>query len=242
MNHSSHAPPRATASNLLLDRLHPSARDHVIGLCEPVAFAPGAVVCQAEQPHDHAYFPLSGFIAMEQPLVGHPPLNTALVGPEGMVGATLALGVELAPTRGVVQCDSSALRISASHLAAALADHSSLRDTLGRYLYLGMLQLSQRAGCARFHDVSARLGRSLLMAHDCSGRNCLHLTQQFLADMLGVQRGAVTLAAGLLQQRGLIRYSRGDITLLDRPGLTAIACECYGVGRRDYRRLMGGDG
>jgi hypothetical protein len=156
-----------------------------------------------------------------------------------MLGVTLVLGVTAAPLRGVVQGEGDALRLSASALHAELRRSPSLTKTLNGYLYVLMAQLTQTAGCTRFHEIDARLSRWLLMTHDRAHADHFHLTHQFLADMLGVQRSAVTIAAGSLQERGLIRYTRGEITILDRKGLEGTACECYAAVVNDYARMFG---
>jgi hypothetical protein len=162
-----------------------------------------------------------------------------LIGNEGMLGVTLVLGVATAPLRGVVQGEGDALRLSAVDLHAELRRSPSLTKTLNGYLYVLMAQLTQTAGCTRFHEINARLSRWLLMTHDRAHADHFHLTHQFLADMLGVQRSAVTIAAGGLQDRGLIHYTRGEITILDRPGLEGTSCECYAAVIKDYEQMFG---
>jgi len=162
-----------------------------------------------------------------------------LIGNEGLLGVTLVLDVPLAPLRGVVQGPGSALRMTAQELRAELKKSPSLGRTLNRYLYVLSAQLSQTAACTRFHEIEPRLARWLLMTHDRAHADHFHLTHQFLANMLGVQRSAVTIAAGALQARGLLRYSRGEIRILDRKGLEAAACECYRAVIRDYEQLFG---
>ena len=120
--------------------------------------------------------------------------------------------------------------MTAEQFRKALQDHASLLRTVNRYLYGVFEQLTQTATCNRFHEVEARLAYRLLMFHDRAHSDHFHLTHQFLADMLGVLRSAATIAAGALQQRGLIHYSRGHISILNRIGLEARSCECYAVG------------
>lgn len=224
--------------NRLLEDLPPKERSKILKCCKTVELVFGTVLCESDQPILHVYFPLIGFISLVAPMDGHPPLEMGLIGNEGMLGASLVLGVNTAPLHAVVQGSGTALQMTASQLRRELRDSPSLRHTLKRYLYVLMAQLSQSTACTRFHEVDARLARWLLMTHDRAHADHFHLTHQFLADMLGVQRSAVTIAAGSMQKRKLIRYVRGDIRILDRPGLEAASCECYDAVIEDYARLF----
>ncbi|MCY1279391.1 Crp-like helix-turn-helix domain protein [compost metagenome] len=224
--------------NLLLDGLPRHERQRILHHCEPVELVFGRILCEPDRPFRHLYFPLTGFISLVATLSGHRPLELGLIGNEGMLGATLALGVALAPTRAVVQGTGSALRIGVVQLRQELRDSPRLLRALQRYLYVLMVQLSQNAACGHFHEVEPRLARWLLMTHDRAHADHFHLTHEFLADMLGVRRSGVTIAAGALQQRRLIHYSRGEITILDRRGLEAAACECYDALIADYALLF----
>jgi hypothetical protein len=199
----------------------------------------GAILCEAEAPMRHAYFPLAGFISLVMPVDDYPPLEMGMIGNEGMLGATLALGVDAVPLRGVVQGSGTALRLGTASLRREMRASPALLRTLNRYVYVSMSQLAQVAACTRFHEIEARLARWLLMTHDRAHADQFHLTHEFLSDMLGVRRSGITVAAGALQRRGLLRYRRGDITVLDRHGLEAAACECYEALKDDYARLLG---
>ena len=198
----------------------------------------GSALCEPEQTLRHVYFPLSGFISLVATVPKHPPLEMGMIGSEGMLGATLLLGVNLAPLKAVVQGTGTALRMSAAQLRRELATRPALRATLGRYLYVLNVQLTQSAACTRFHEVEQRLARWLLMTYDRAHEQAFYLTHQFLADMLGVQRSAVTIAAGALARKKLIRYARGTISVLSRAGLEAASCTCYGAVEADYQRLF----
>ncbi len=228
----------ATPGNLLLEGLPRKERDRVMKHCEPVELVFGDILCEPDQPFRHVYFPLLGFISLVATLSDHKPLEMGLIGNEGMLGVTLALGVKIAPLRGVVQGAGSALRMTAAQLGRELRASPVLRRVLNCYLYVLMAQLSQAAACTRFHEVEARLARWLLMTHDRAHGDHFYLTHSFLADMLGVQRSAVTIAAGALQKRHLIRYSRGGISILDRSGLEGASCECYNAVVRDYTQVF----
>ena len=232
----------ATIPNVIVNRilvsLPPAERRRLLACCETVELQFGSTLCEADQPYRHVYFPLTAFISLLQPLSNHPPLEIALIGDEGMLGATLLLGVNDAPLQALVQGPGSALRMTAAQLRVALTDSPGLLRTLSRYLYVMAAQLSQTTGCMRFHEIEARLAHWLLMTHDRAHADHFHLTHDFLADMLGVRRSGITVAAGALQQRRLIRYTRGEIRILDRPGLEAASCECYAAGIDDYHRLL----
>lgn len=232
------AAPSTALSNQLIDNLSRSERNGFLSRCEAIDMAFGNVLCEPDQPYRYCYFPLTGFISLVAEVSQHPPLELGMIGNEGMLGASLLLGVTNAPLRGVVQGSGSALRMSAAQLRRELDDSPALRRLLSRYLYVLMAQLSQTTVCTRFHEVDARLARWLLMTHDRAHGDHFHLTHQFLADMLGVQRSAVTIAAGVLQSRGLIRYTRGDITILARKGLEETTCECYAAVVADYAHMM----
>jgi CRP-like cAMP-binding protein len=225
--------------NALIAAVPRRQRDRLLRCCEPFEMEFGTTLCDAEEPYRHAYFPRSGCISLVSALPGHNPLEVGLIGHEGMLGATLLLGIETVPMRAVVQDPGMALRISAAGLRRVLRDSPGLRKVLGRYLYLRLVQLSQTGACTRFHQIEPRLARWLLLSHDRAQGDRFHLTHEYLADMLGVRRSGVTVAAGGLQARRLIRYTRGEITILDRPGLEAASCGCYAALNGRHARLRG---
>lgn len=224
--------------NRLIAGLPNKSREQFLHRCETVYLEFGSTLCERGQAFRHVYFPLTGFISLVTVISDHPPLEMGLIGNEGMLGSMLALGVNRVPLRGVVQGSGTALRMSAALFRQELRNNPSWLRLLHRYLYVLFAQLAQTAACNRFHEVDARLARWLLMSHDRAHSGNFHLTHQFLADMLGVQRSAVTIAAGALQQRGLIHYSRGDIQVLSRQGLEETACECYAVVIDTYNQLL----
>lgn len=228
----------AQVVNRLINGLPHKARSQLLKRCERVDLTFGTVLCEPDCPLRYVYFPLTGFISLVATVAGHPALEMGLIGNEGMLGTTMVLGVNSARLRGVVQGSGTALRLTALQLQRELRQSSALRRTLQRYLFVLLAQLSQTAACTRFHEINARLARWLLLTHDRAHADHFYLTHQYLADMLGVQRSAVTIAAGSLQRRKLIRYSRGDIRILDRRGLEAESCECYQAVIDDYRRLF----
>jgi len=219
----------------LIEGLPSKQRKQLLNGCEPVDLVFGNVLHEANQPIRHVYFPLSSFVSLVTTLDGHQPLEMGLIGNEGMLGATLALGIGQAPMRAVVQGSGSALRISSQLFKQELLSSPALLRALKRYLYVVMTQLSQSAACTHFHEIEPRLARWLLMTHDRAHADHFHLTHEYLADMLGVRRSGVSIAAAAMQVRGLISYSRGEIQILDRAGLELAACECYAALQADYR-------
>jgi CRP-like cAMP-binding protein len=216
-------------SNTLLGGLPRRERDPFLSLCEPFEMEHGAVLCDVDTPYRHACFPTSGLIALVSSQRDHDPLQMMLIGQEGMLGATLLLGIGTVPIRAVVHSPGVALRITGAKLQQQLRDSPVLRKILSRYLYMRLVELSLVGGCIRYHLIEQRLARALLLAHDRAPADYFFLTHECLADMLGVRRSSITLAAGDLQDRKLISYSRGGITILDRPGLEATSCDCYQV-------------
>lgn len=228
----------ATSVNRLLMDLPRKNRSRILEYCKPVDLVFGTVLCESDESIQYVYFPLTGFISLMVPIEDHPPLEVGLIGNEGMLGATLALGIDTAPLHAVVRGPGSALQMSIGEFQRELRDNSALLPTLNRYLYVLMAQLTQSSACTYFHRLEARLARCLLMTHDRSHADHFHFTHQFLADMLGVQRSAVTIAAGSMQKSKLIRYVRGDIRILDRRGIEALSCECYDAVVEDYDRMF----
>ena len=231
--------PSNQVENKLLTGLRRTDRLALLQRCEAVELVFGQILCEPGQPFQHAHFPLTGFVSVVATLGAQPPLEIGLIGNEGMLGATLALGVDAAPMRGVVQGRGSALRISRAHLRRELSASAALRHTLERYLYVVMSQLAMSAACTHFHQVEPRLARWLLMTHDRAHAGHIHLTHLFLADMLGVRRSSVSVAAAALQRDKLIGYTRGEITILDRERLERTACPCYAAEKAHYTRIFG---
>ena len=225
--------------NNLIECLSRKEGKRILQHCESVDLIFGAILCEAHQPFVHVYFPLTAFVSLMTTVSGHPPLEMGLIGNEGMLGATLALGVNTAPLHAVVQGPGKALRMTALQLRRDMHESSTLRSVFSRYLYVLMAQLAQTAACVHFHEIEARLARWLLMTHDRAHADHFFLTHKYLAEMLGVQRSAVTIAAGTLQRQTLIEYSRGEIRIVDRSGLEAVSCECYAAVVDDYARVFG---
>lgn len=231
--------PIATRStNRLLEILPEPDRQRFIAHCERVELKFADILCEQGQPLEHAYFPLDSFISLTTPVDGHASIEVGLVGNEGMLGTQLVLGVAVSPLLGQVQGSGSALRIDAAALRQAVTQIAPLQTELNRYIYILMCQLTRTAVCNRFHTISARLARWLLMTQDRAHSDHFHLTHEFLAYMLGVRRAGVSTAANNLQQEKLISYRRGNITILDRQGLESVACSCYGAAKTLYESVL----
>jgi len=223
----------------LLNHLPETQRRSFIAECDTVELAFGQVLAEPDARIRDVYFPLTGFVSSIAPAGGDATLEVGLIGAEGMLGATLALGVNSAPVQALVQGAGSALHMSAASLRRELRLRPALRNILLRYCYVLLRQVTQTAACTHYHSIEARLARWLLMTQDRSRGASLHLTQQFLSDMLGVRRVGVSGAAGELQSRRLIGYHRGEIVVRDRRGLEAASCACYANDKRLYEHTLG---
>lgn len=225
--------------NQLIARLPPTDRRRLLAACEPVTLPMGEVLSELGALTRHVYFPTQSFVSLVTRVDQHPGLEVGMVGQEGMLGVQLVLGVTQAPLHAVVQGAGLALRLDAASFRRELDASPALQSGLHRYLYVLMVQMASSASCLRFHLIGQRLARWLLMSHDHARADSFHITHEFLAYMLGVRRVGVTVAAGLLQKSGLIRYHRGTLEVLDRAGLEAAACSCYAADQSAYARVIG---
>jgi len=229
----------ALVENRLIARLPRQDRLRLLAVCEPVQLVLSDVLYEPGRRTRHAYFPTEGFVSLVSLINDHAGLEVGMIGSEGVLGTQLALGVNVAPLRALVQGAGGAWRIEAAAFKAELQSSRALQQGLQRYIHVLMAQLASATACVRFHLIGPRLARWLLMSQDRAHGNSFHVTQEFLAYMLGVRRVGVTEAATTLQRNGLIAYSRGDITVLDRGGLEAAACSCYASDRQAYRAQLG---
>ncbi len=225
--------------NHLIAPLPRKDRLRLLAACKHIELPLAEVLCDPGKPTKYVYFPTDGFISLIAVIPGSPGVEVGMVGREGMLGAQLALGVVTAPLHALVQGAGTAWRIGTRAFRAELAASVALQGGLNRYLYVLMAQLAESTACVRFHQIGPRLARWLLMSQDRSQASSFHVTQEFLAYMLGVRRVGITAAAGGFQKEGLIEYSRGEMTVLDRKGLEAAACGCYAADRKAYTQLLG---
>ena len=202
---------------------------HLLPALKPVALTFGEVLYEPGEVIRHVYFPNNSVVSLLTLVDGHQALEVGLVGREGLVGIPLALGVGVTSVRALVQGAGTAMRMESARFRGEFARCAPLQRELYRYAHVLMAQVTQTAACNRFHVVEARLARWLLMTRDRVQSEQFRLTQEFLAHMLGVRRVGVTHAAGALQRRKLISYSRGKIRILDQKGLEAASCGCYEI-------------
>jgi CRP-like cAMP-binding protein len=195
----------------------------------PIDLVFGDVLYEAGDPIRDVYFPSRSLISLLTLVEGHLALEVGMVGREGMVGIPLALGADVSPVRALVQGAGPALKMTAARFRTELKRSPPLQRELNRYVHTMIAQISQTAGCNRFHVVEARLARWLLMTRDRVRSGQFRMTHDFLSHMLGVRRVGVTEAASALQRQKLIEYSRGSIRILDDRGLEAACCSCYQV-------------
>jgi CRP-like cAMP-binding protein len=219
-------------SNNLLEALPRKDYQKILTRMEPVLLTLGEVLYNPSEPIRYVYFPINSMVSLLTSVEGHQPIEVGMVGHEGMLGIPLALGVKYSPVQALVQGSGMSMRMSAANFMNEFNQCILLQREVYRYIYELMVQISQSAACNRFHRVESRLARWLLMTRDRLLSNQFHLTQSLLSDMLGVRRVGVTQAAGILRQRKLISYTRGEICILDSDGLEAAACPCYQIVKK----------
>ena len=226
------------SENALLHKLPPAARQQLLDHCEPFELVLSAELSVRGKPLQHAHFPIEGFLSLVIDVDSHPPLEVGMVGAEAMLGSELILGLAATPWRALVQGAGSSWRIGAQQLRTQIDAIPELEALLQASLLARLHQQTLAAACQRYHQIAPRLARWLLMMQDRSHSDCFHMTQEFMALMLGVRRVGVTEAAGHFQDAGLIAYHRGELTVLDRKALVTEACSCYAADKQIYQRLM----
>ena len=231
---SSHSPKQ----NHLLAALTEEDYARLLPDLEPVAMPLGSALYESGGHLGYLYFPTSSIVSLLYVMESGASAEIAITGNDGLVGVFLFMGGESTPSRAVVQSAGDGYRLKASILKGEFALGGQFARLALRYTQALITQMAQTAVCNRHHEVDQQLCRWLLLSLDRLPGNELMMTQELIADMLGVRRGGVTEAAGKLQAAGLIHYHRGKITVLDRPKLERRVCECYGVVKREYARLL----
>ncbi|MDP2096484.1 MAG: Crp/Fnr family transcriptional regulator [Hydrogenophaga sp.] len=227
----------ASAENRLIQQLPVEVRRRFLDRCEPFDLVLSAELSVRGQPLTHACFPRTGFISLVIDVDSHPPLEVGMVGRESMLGSELVLGLAKTPWRALVQGAGSSWRIGAEALRNSLADMPALLDVVQASLLVRLHQQALASACERFHPIGPRLARWLLMSQDRAQSDTFHVTQEFIALMLGVRRVGITMAAGGFQDSGLIEYHRGEVTVLNRTALEAEACSCYVADKQIHAEL-----
>lgn len=229
----------ANANNLLIAGLAAPSRAALMSAGEPVTLRAGETIYGVGERIEHAYFPFDAAISLAAGVEVPQSLGVGVVGIEGMLGIGLILDSPVAEFNARVQTSGRAWRVTSAHFRRQLDERPAFRARMNRYAYVCLLQLAQDITCRNFHLLEGRLARQLLMARDRSRSNRIALTHASLATLLGVRRAGVTLAASEMQRRGMVRYSRGDIQVLDVAALRATACGCYAADKRIYARVLG---
>ncbi|ODT86955.1 Crp/Fnr family transcriptional regulator [Phenylobacterium sp. SCN 70-31] len=231
--------PVSALQNRLLEAVPPGDAARIAPHLVSVTFERGRVLYDPGDPMEFVYFPHEGVISLMTLMESGAAIESAIIGPEGAVGLMAAVAPRQSLSRAVAQTPLRASRIAAERLREICAVSSAVRDLVDRHTEAVYAHSIQAVACNALHSVEARFARWLLSCHERVRSDTIALTQELLADMLGVQRTTVTAVARTLQARGLIRYRRGVVDILDGDGLEAVACECYGVVRGHYHRLLG---
>lgn len=231
--------PRAPAANRLLAALPKREYQRLLPELEEVTMPFSEVLYEPGERIRHVYFPNDSIVSLIAEVADRSTLEVGIVGNEGVAGISVFMGVDASPYRAIVQGAGTATRMKAPLMRKESDGAGSLRRLLLRYAHSLLTQVSRSAACNRFHMVDARLARWLLMSGDRLGTDAFRLTQDFISNMLGVRREGVSKAAGTLQRDALINYSRGHIKILDRAGLEAVSCECYGILKDESNSYQG---
>jgi len=224
--------------NHLLAALPSLERDRLFPHLQLVDMPLGRVLYESGDPLLHVYFPVDSIVSLLYVMENGASAEISVVGNEGLIGIALFMGGETTPSRAIVQSAGYAYRLIARRLKDEFSRHGEMQLLLLRYTQALITQMSQTAVCNRHHSVDQQLCRWLLLSLDRLNSNQLIMTQELIANMLGVRREGVTDAAGKLQKLGVIQYARGQITVLDRPHLERLSCECYRVVKRETDRLL----
>ena len=230
--------PHYPKQNHLLDALPAEDYARLLSDLELIPMPLGWAVYESGDNMGYVYFPTTCIVSLLYVMQSGASAEIAITGNEGLIGISLFMGGESTPSRAVVQSEGSSYRLKASVLKREFALGGHLQHLALRYTQALITQMAQTAVCNRHHSVDQQLCRWLLLSLDRLSSNKLRMTQELISNMLGVRREGVTEAAGRLQASGLIHYSRGKITVIDRPGLEQRVCECYAVVKKEFDRLL----
>lgn len=234
MSEDSHPP-----ENRLLADLPAEEYQRLLPHLKPVSLSIHQTINAAREPVTQICFPIRAAVSLVSTMEDGSTIEVGLVGQEGMVGIPVILGSNTYPYEAFVQVQGSAMLMSADVLKAEFNLGGQLQTILLRYVQALLVQTSQTAACNRFHTIEERFARWLLLVRDCVQSNEFQLTQEIISQMLGTRRSGVTVAAGTLQQAGMLRYTRGKITIINQEALAAASCECYRVIKDEFTRLLG---
>lgn len=224
--------------NHLLAALPIEVQDRLFPHIEPVTLSLGKVLYESGDALRHVYFPTDSIVSLLYVMENGASAEISVVGNEGLIGVALFMGGESTPSRAIVQSEGSAYRLLGQRLKDEFNRHGELLQLMLRYTQSLITQMAQTAVCNRHHSIDQQLCRWLLLSLDRLPSNRLVMTQELIANMLGVRREGVTSAAGKLERAGVIQYARGHITVLDRPKLERLCCECYAVVKKETDRLL----
>ncbi|MBD1902612.1 Crp/Fnr family transcriptional regulator [Trichocoleus sp. DQ-A3] len=231
--------PLQPIKNRLLAALPDEEYERLVPHLEPVSLPLNQVLYELGVPIEYVYFPQQGIVSLLSVLEDGSTVEAGMVGNDGMVGLPIILGGNKTSNRALVQVAGNGMRMKAEQLRSEFKRGGALQSLLLRYTQALLTQVSQGVACNRLHTIEERLARWLLTVQDRVESDQFPLTQEFIAQMLGTRRSGVTVAAGTLSKAGTIRYSRGKITILNQGDLEAISCECYGIIKAEFGRLLG---
>lgn len=236
---STHKEALPPTQNRLLAGLPSEERKALHPHMEQLSLSHGQVIILPDEPIPFVYFPLNSLLSLVTVMEDGSTVEAGSIGCEGMAGLPILLNADMTPSQTLAQIPGQAVRVRAEIIKEAFDAGGALQKILHRYIHTTIVVASQTAACNRLHQIEGRLCRWLLMSGDGVGKDEFFLTQDFLSTMLGVRRAGVSEAASQLMSKGLIRYQRGRIQIIDRKSLETLACECYGVVKTEYERLFG---
>lgn len=225
-------------SNKFISHLSELQRAMIIDRCKSITLVNDQELNTVGMPIERVYFPITGFVSLTTEIIDDKNIEIGLIGSEGMLGASLALGNKNAPIKSTVRGSGSALCMDADLFVDLVTRYPPIRKLILNYLYVLIQQLAQTSACNKFHAVKNRLAYWLLITQDRTHGKNLNLTHDLLAKMLGVRRSAITIAAGLMMQQGTISYSRGKIIVLSREALENASCSCYSYAIHTYNKTI----